>query len=116
MKNILKKKFPDVHVQHLTLNQVYSRADVEKKVTEFAEMFGEKVIAYECSGTKLSIYTSCIFTQKLESLKKGDNVLEPHTGKVGVIVSEKPFFCACNLCVRVDFGGTDDVYDCRCFM
>ena len=112
MINHLKSKFPDVCKQVLELDKVYSRADVEKKVLEFSSLFGQSVIGYEQSGKKVTIYTSQIFTEKLESMKQGDSVSFPKTGKVGVVSSKEPFFVSCTLCIRVD----GDAYDCGYFM
>ena len=112
----LKKKFPDVCKQVLEMDKIYSRADTEKKVAQFSESFGQGVIAYEQIRKKINVYTSRIFMNKLESMKKGDPVLDSNAGKVGIISSDKPFFCGCSLCIRVDFGDTSDVYDCAYFM
>ena len=57
-----------------------------------------------------------IFTDKLKSMKKGDIVADHCTGRVGVITSDKPFFCCCSLCIRVDFADSSGVYDCAYFM
>ena len=45
-----------------------------------------------------------------------NTVVDSAIGRVGVIVSDRPFFCSCTLCIRVDFGDTSDVYDCSYFM
>lgn len=116
MRQYLKKKFPDVCKQVFDLEYVFSRREIEDKVLQFSEIFGQQVIAYTQSGKRVCIYTSQIFTDKLKSMKKGDAVVDSTIGRVGVIVSDKPFFCSCTLCIRVDFGDTSDVYDCAYFM
>lgn len=116
MIKILKKKFPDVCKQVLVMDRIYSRSELEKKVLEFSKLFGSKPIAYMATGFKLKIYTSRIFTAKLELMKKGDSLFDRNTGKKGVITSDEPYFCGCNLCFRVDFEGSSDVYDCSYFM
>ena len=112
----LKKKFPDVCKQVFDFEYVFSRREIENKVIQFSITFGQSVIAYTQRGKRLCIYTSRIFTDKLKSMRKDDTVVDSAIGRVGVIVSDKPFFCSCTLCIRVDFGDTSDVYDCAYFM
>lgn len=112
----LKKQFPDVCKQVLYFDCVYSRREVEDKVIQFSETFGQRAIVYVQTGKRVVIYTSKIFTNKLEAMKKGDTVADHSTGRVGVITSDKPFFCGCMLCVRVDFADSSEVYDCAYFM
>lgn len=113
----LKKKFPDVCKQVFELFDVESRSEIEQRVLKFSETYHHKVIAYEVHfGRIIYAYTSGIFTEKLASMKKGDTVLDSNAGKVGIISSDKPFFCGCSLCIRVDFGDTNDVYECAYFM
>lgn len=112
----LNKQFPDVCKQVFDFEYVFSRREIEDKVIQFSDTFGQSVIAYTQSGKRLCIYTSQIFTEKLKSMRKDDTVVDSAIGRVGVIVSDKPFFCSCTLCIRVDFGDTIDVYDCAYFM
>ena len=112
----LKKQFPDVCKQVFDFDCVFSRREIEDKVNQFTELFGQQAIAYTQSGKRLVVYTSLIFTNKLKAMQKGDTVLDSNTGRVGVITSDKPFFCGCSLCIRVDFADSSDVYDCAYFM
>lgn len=117
MKKHLKTKFPDVCEQVFELNRVYSRADIEDTVVQFSKAYKHRVIAYQSDfGRVIYAYTSGIFTEKLDSFKKNDKVIDPNTGETGVIVSDEPFFCCCTLSVRVAFGDKSDVYDCSYFM
>ena len=112
----LKPKFPDVCKQVLHFDYVYSRREVEDKVIQFSELFGQKAMVYVQQGKKVVIYTSQIFTDKLKTMKKGDIVADHCTGRVGVISSDKPFFCCSSLSIRVDFADGSAVYDCAYFM
>ena len=112
----LKKQFPDVCKQVLHFDCVYSRREVEDKIIQFSELFGQKAMVYVQQGKKVEVYTSQIFTDKLKTMKKGDTVADHNTGRVGVISSDAPFFCGCSLCLRVDFADRSDVYDCAYFM
>ena len=116
MKNLFQKKFPDVCKQVFDFDCVFSRREIEDKVNQFTEMFGQQAIAYTQSGKRLVVYTSQIFTDKLKVMKKGDTVLDSNTGRVGIITSERPFFSSCSLCFRVDFADSSEVYDCAYFM
>ena len=112
----LEKQFPDVCKQVLHFDYVYSRSEVEDKVIQFSELFGQKAMVYVQMGKKVVVYTSQIFTDKLKTMKKGDTVADHNTGRVGVISSDEPFFCGSSLCLRVDFADSSDVYDCAYFM
>ena len=112
----LKKQFPDVCKQVFDFDCVFSRREIEDKVIQFSDMFGQQAMVYVRSGKRLVVYTSQIFTDKLKAMQKGDTVLDSNTGGVGVITSDKPFFCCCSLCIRVDFADSSDVYDCAYFM
>lgn len=112
----LRKQFPDVCKQVFDFDCVFSRREIEDKVIQFSDMFGQQAMVYVQSGKRLVIYTSQIFTDKLKAMKKGDIVADHSSGRVGVITSEKPFFCGCTLCFRVDFADSSDVYECAYFM
>ena len=112
----IKKQFPDVCKQVLHFDYVYSRREVEDKVLQFSELFGQKAMVYVQQGKKVVVYTSQIFTEKLSKMKKGDTVADHCTGRVGIIASDKPFFCGCSLSIRVDFADGSAVYDCAYFM
>lgn len=112
----LRKQFPDVCKQVFDFDCVFSRREIEDKVIQFSDMFGQQALVYVQSGKRLVIYTSQIFTDKLKSMKKGDIVADHSTGRVGVITSDKPFFCGCTLCFRVDFADSSEVFDCAYFM
>ena len=116
MRQHLKKKFPDVCKHVFDFDCVFSRRKIEDKVIQFSETFGQQALVYVRSGKRVEIYTSQIFTDKLKAMRKGDTVLDSNTGRVGVIASDKPFFCSCTLCVRVDFADSSEVFDCVYFM
>ena len=116
MRQHLKKKFPDVCKQVFDFDCVFSRREIEDKVIQFSETFGQQALVYARSGKRVVIYTSQIFTDKLKAMRKGDTVLDSNTGRVGVIASDKPFFCSSTLCVRVDFADSSEVFDCAYFM
>ena len=88
----LRKQFPDVCKQVFDFDCVFSRREIEDKVIQFSDMFGQQAMDYVQLGKRLEIYTSQIFTDKLKSMKKGDIVADHCTGRVGVITSDKPFF------------------------
>lgn len=113
---LLKKKFPDVIKNVIDFKYVFSRSELENKIIKFTEVFGQQAIAYTQLSERVIIYTSQIFTDKLKSMERGHIVADHETGRVGIITSEKPFFCSCFLCLRVDFANSSEVYDCAYFM
>lgn len=50
MKKLFQKKFPDVCKQVFDFDCVFSRREIEDKVYQFTEMFGQQAIAYTQSG------------------------------------------------------------------
>lgn len=55
------------------------------------------------------------FGRKLQTMTKGETVLDEHRGLTGTIVSEKPVISGRTMCVRVDIGGSVDLYECIYF-
>ena len=45
MKKLFQKKFPDVCKQVFDFDCVFSRREIEDKVNQFTEMFGQQAIA-----------------------------------------------------------------------
>lgn len=116
-KQDLKKSFPDVCVQEITFEKVLSRKDIEDKVIKLVEGLQTGLLGYESSGKEMKVFTSYRFKDKLDKMVKGEQVLDENTGLVGTIMSEEPFVCAREMCVRVNFGfaGSSDVYSCAYF-
>lgn len=114
-KQDFKKSFPDVCVQEITFEKVISRRDIEDKVIKLVNGLQTGLLAYESYGKKLNVFTSYRFKDKLDKMIKGYRVLDENTGLVGTITSEEPFVCSAEMCVRVSFGETSDVYACTYF-
>lgn len=115
-KNIFKKKFPDVKLQQLTTEYVFSRAKVEETVLKLVKGLDTGLVYYQYDSKTIKVFTSDIFKRRLEGMKQGDNVLHQHRGIIGTVVSNAPFPMCGSLCIRVVFDGEIDVYDCEFFM
>lgn len=115
-KTDFKKKFPDVKLQQLTTEYVFSRAKVEETVLKLVKGLDTGMVFYEYDSKTIKVFTSDRFKQNLESMKKGDTVLHQHRGIIGTVLSEEPFPMCGSLCIRVDFDGSTDAYDCEFFM
>lgn len=115
-KKDFKKKFPDVKLQQLTTEYVFSRAKVEDTVLKMIKGLDTGLVYYEYDSKTIKVFTSDTFKLRLEGLKKGDRVLHQHRGIIGTVVSEEPFPICGSLCIRVDFDGKIDAYDCAFFM
>ena len=114
-KQDFKKSFPDVCVQEIIFEKVISRREIEDKVIKLVNGLQTGLLGYESSGKKLKVFTSYQFKDKLDKMIKGEQVLDENTGLVGTIMSEEPFVCSAEMCVRVSFGETSDVYACTYF-
>lgn len=114
-KSTFKKQFPDVSVQVITLEKVLSRKDKEEFVSKLVAGLNTGLITYEDSGRSLKIFTSYRLKHAIDGMTKGSQVLDENSGRVGTITSEQPFICGCEMCIRVDFGDSSDVYACTYF-
>ena len=115
-KSNFKKKFPDVKLQQLTTVYVLSRAKVEETVLKLVKGLETGLVYYEYANKTIKVFTSDVFKLRLDRMKKGDTVLHPRRGLVGTVLSEEPFPMCGSLCIRVDFDGSTDAYDCEFFM
>lgn len=114
-KKDFKKKFPDVCVQELEFPQVLSRKAIEDKVIQMVEFLETGLLAFEAYGLTATVFISDTFGRTLQTMTKGETVLDEHRGLTGTIVSEKPVICGRSMCVRVDIGGSVDLYECAYF-
>jgi hypothetical protein len=115
-KENFRKKFPDIKLQQLTTAFVFSRAKVEETVLKLVEGLDTGLLYYEYDSKTIKVFTSDTFQTRLESMKQGDSVVLPNLGFKGTVMSEKPFLICGSLCIRVDFDGDVDAYDCGLFM
>lgn len=114
-KQDFKKNYPDVCVQDITFKSVISRREIENTVIKLVDGLQTGLLGYESCGKKLKVFTSYQFKDRLEQMVKGEQVLDENTGLVGTITSEEPYVCSAEMCVRVSFGESSDVYACTYF-
>ena len=100
LKSDFSKKYPDVVVQNMNFDIILSRADIEKKV----------LLLFICLETGIFGYKL-----QLDTLTKGSSVLDENTGLIGIITSNIPFVCCCEMCIRFVFGTGGDGYSCFYF-
>lgn len=110
-----KKKFPDVHVQQLETKTVLSRTEIEDTVKQFIAWFGSGLVAYESKGRNIKVITSDKMKHGLEQLKPGCEVTHPLDGRKGIVMGEIALVCG-TPCIRVEFDGKSDMYDCETFI
>lgn len=115
-KKDFKKKFPDVKLQQLVTEFVFSRAKVEETVLKLVKGLDTGLVYYEYDGRTIKVFTSDTFKFRLGCMKKGDTVLHQHRGIIGTVISDEPFIICGSLCIRVEFDGKEDAYDCEFFM
>lgn len=117
-KDTFKKKFPDVKVQRLETEVVFSKREVEKTVVDMCNMCGFGLLYYEYSGKKITVYTSDKMKQELDKMKKGAELMaDADTGQPVIVTSDEPFIVGGEYCIRVLFPGcSEDVYSCEFFV
>lgn len=115
-KTYFQKKFPDVSVQIMETSAVLSRADVEQRVLGLVGALDTGLLYYWYDGRIVKIFTSDKMKVELDKMIPGYEVLNQNTGKIGRIVSEKPYVMSCQMCLTVDFDGKKESYDCAFFI
>lgn len=103
-KATFKKKFPDVKVQKVETAAVLSRAEVEEIVLKMCDSLNTGLLYYSYSNRWITCYTSDMMKEALDAMTQGSEVLHPHYGVIGKVVSHRPFIISGELCVRIDFG------------
>lgn len=109
------EEFPDVCCQHLIMDKIYSRQQLDKIVLTTTQLLNTGLVYYQNSGKKVTIFTSEKYKERLEKLVLGAKVMTID-GRVAVIESEKPYIICGSLTVRATLGTKTDVYDCNFFV
>lgn len=115
-KKDFQKKIPDVRVQPMKTSVVLSRADIEQCVLGLVKALDTGLLYYWYDGRIVKIFTSDKMKIELDKMIPGYEVLNQNTGKIGCVVSEKPYVMSCQMCVTVDFDGNKEAYDCDFFI
>ncbi|WP_148477738.1 hypothetical protein [Parabacteroides johnsonii] len=92
-----------------------SRKDKEEIVLKLVTGLNTGLIYYQDEGRALKVFTSYRLKHAIDRMVKGSEVLDENKGLVGTVISEHPFICGCEMCIRVDFGESSDVYACSYF-
>lgn len=116
-KNTFKKKFPDVKVQKLETECVFSKSEVNKVVIDMCTMCGFGLIYFEYNRKIITVYTSEKMKRALDGMCKGEVLLDENTGQLVKIISDKPFIVGGEYCIRILFpNGEEDIYCCEYFI
>ena len=113
-KKELREQFVDVTFMELSLEVIESKAKILERVDKIAKMLDAVPVSVESCGKKLKIALSKKFKETYDKLCKGTKVIVD-TGiwsEVCEIVSDEPFWCSYDKCVRIKFEkGEEEVYD-----
>lgn len=116
-KKTFKKKFPDVKVQKLETDCVFSKNEVNKAVIDMCTMCGFGLIYFEYNRKIITVYTSEKMKHALDNMREGNLLLDENTGGLVKIMSDKPFIVGGEYCIRVKFtNGKEDIYSCEYFI
>ena len=115
-KKDFQKKFPDVKLQELETKVVLSRAQVQDCVIGLIRSLDTGLLYYDYSCKTIRVFTSDKIKAEIDKMTPGYQVVHPHTGKVGKIISYEPFIICGQMCVTVDFESKKDAYDCEFFI
>lgn len=110
------KKFPDVKVQQFETFKVLSKQDIMNTVEEAMSSLDMGLIYYQSSGKKITCFTSDKMKVELDKMMAGNTLVDPITGELGVITSDKPFLICGEYCVNIDFPSTSGAYSCEYFI
>ena len=109
------KKFPDVQIQHFETDTILSKQQIMDIVEQAVKPMNMGLVYYEHCGCNITVFTSDKMKAELIKMVPGNQVTEPNTGELGIVVSDKFIVCG-NYCIRVKFPSGEDVYDCDFFI
>jgi len=113
-KKELRKQFVDVTFMDITLESVESKTQIQERVDKIAKTMEAVPVCVESCGKNLKIALSKKYKETYDKLCKGTKVLADMGiwSEVCEIVSEKPFWCSYDKCVRIKFDkGEKEVID-----
>ncbi len=106
--------YPDVAKQGVEFKDVMPRKEVEGTLLAMCCSLGTGLLAYQSAGKKATAFTSVKFHQFKERMVKGA-VMVDLNGDRHEVVSDSPFMCGGEFCVRTSHDGKEDVYPCTFF-
>ncbi len=106
--------YPDVAKQGVEFKDVMPRKEVEGTLLAMCCSLGTGLLAYQSAGKKATAFTSVKFHQLKERMVKGA-VMVDLNGDRHEVVSDSPFMCGGEFCVRTSHDGKEDVYPCTFF-
>ena len=106
--------YPDVAKQEIEFKFVMAKKDVERDLLAMCNAMGTGLLAYQVSAKKAVAFTSVKFLNFKKRMVK-DAVLEDLNGDKHVVVSEEPFMCGGEFCIRTECDDRTDVYACTFF-
>lgn len=115
-KKELRKQFVDVTFMDITLEFVESKAQIQERVDKIAKSMEAVPVCVESCGKNLKIALSKKFKETYDKLCKGMTVIidAGAWNYVCEIISDEPFWCGYDKCVRVKFeSGNEEVYDIK---
>lgn len=116
-KKTYQKKFPDVKIQKLQTEVVFSRKEVEETVIQMCNSMNLGLVYYEYTNRWIRIYTSGKMKKALDGMVQGAELLDPNTNQIFKVLSEAPYIVCGELCVEVELpNGKTDVYSCEYFI
>lgn len=108
--NTFKSDFPDIKKQVLESFQVMPRHQIEEVVLDLCRGMDTGLVYYASSGRKITVYTSYMFGEWLDSLDT-DTIIA-FNGQELKVVDAKPVLICGSLCIRCSDGKSSDQYDC----
>lgn len=106
--------YPDVAMQEIEFKYVMPRKEVEGTLLAMSRFLGTGLLAYQGSGKNFKAFTSVRFHQFKERMVKGAIMFDLN-GDRHEVVSDSPFMCGGEFCVRTSHAGKEDTYPCTFF-
>lgn len=106
--------YPDVAVQKIELVCRLPKKEIEKTLIEMTNSMGIGLLYYQSSGVQVEVFTSVQFGKFMNTMTEGV-ILVDLNGTTHKVVSEKPFICGGEFCIRTECEGREDVYSCTFF-
>jgi len=106
--------YPDVAVQKIEFVYRLPKKEIEKTLIEMTNSMETGLLYYQSTGVCVEAFTSVRFGKFMNTMTEGI-ILVDLNGTKHKVVSEKPFICGGEFCVRTKCEGQEDVYSCTFF-
>lgn len=106
--------YPDVCEWVITFQQGTDKREIEQDIICMCNANKIGMLAYHKYGEMVTVYTSDKFLQFQKRMVRGASLVDLN-GDKHTVISEEPFVCCGEYCIRTECNGNSDIYPCTFF-